>query len=121
MIMHDKNIKSTIRYGLIIIIPLIIATVLMMGYNIYISILKKLNSIDDSQSHNIQAARNYEYGKNIKRVSYLKYVHQNKGEESIYLIEIVRIGKCKYIILSKKNQDPTMLHAYDCDNPSHTK
>lgn len=120
MILDDKNIKSIVKYGLLIIIPLIVASILLFCYNLYISLIRKINEVGSDRSSPKQSYVSNERGKNIKRLSFLKYTHQNnKHDESIYLIEIVKIGNCKYIIVSKKDQDPTIIHANDCDNSIH--
>lgn len=120
MILDDKNIKSIVKYGLLIIIPLIVASILLFCYNLYISLIRKINEVGSDKSSLKQSYVSNERGKNIKRLSFLKYTHQNnKHDESIYLIEIVKIGNCKYIIVSKKDQDPSIIHANDCDNSIH--
>lgn len=123
MILDDKNIKSIVKYGLLIIIPLIVASILLFCYNLYISLIRKINEVGNGRPLSSQRStytRENGFAKNIKRLSFLKYTHQNgKGDESIYLIEIVKIGNCKYIIVSKKDQDPIIIHANDCDNSIH--
>lgn len=118
MILDDKNIKNIVRYGLLIIIPLFVACVLLGGYNLYILLLKNINNVSNTQRQNSSMSNDKQ--SNIKRLSYLKYTHQNVGnDESIYLIELVKIGQCKYIIVSKKDQSPSIIHAHDCENKMH--
>ena len=124
----DKNIKNIIKYGLLIVIPLIIGVLSLVIYDLYTDLLKK---IDENtlyiKDHNVQQLVKQERKsspKNIQRLSYLKYIHYNDKQKTdensaLYLIEIVRIGHCKYIIVSKKDQSPTVLHAYDCDWEGH--
>lgn len=123
MILDDKNIKRIIKYGLLIIIPLIVASILLFCYNLYISVIKKINEMGNGRSPTTQKSTyssGNDFAKNIKRLSFLKYTHQNgKDGESIYLIEIVKIGSCKYIIVSKKDEAPVIIHANDCDNSIH--
>ena len=120
---ESTSIRTIIRYGLLIIIPLIISLILLAGYNLYLSMLRNLNNASyeemlNQHQHNFSTNNGQE--KNIKRLSFLKYTHQNgKDGESVYLIELVQVGNCKYIIVSKKDQDPVILHAADCDNPLH--
>lgn len=121
MVIEDKTIKNIIKYGLLTIIPLIIATILLGGYNLYISLMKSIDVNNRANNQTFYNSKNSEESKNIQRLSFLKYTHKNdnKDDPSIYLIELVRIGNCKYIIVSKKDQAPVIVHAHDCDNPIH--
>ncbi len=123
----DNNIKNIIKYGLLTIIPLIIGTLSLLIYDFYVDILKKIDTATSYiENHNVkqlikkEEKSNY---KNIQRLSYLKYVHNNNQtndqNSTVYLIEIVRIGHCKYIIVSKKDQSLAVVHAYDCDWEGH--
>jgi len=115
------SIKTIIRYGLLIIIPMIVAAIGLGVYNLYLMMLRNMDNSYEEMLH--QRYNNMKYDekdKNIKRISFLKYTHQNgKDDESIYLVELIQVGRCKYIIVSKKDQDPVVIHAADCDNPVH--
>ena len=126
----DNNLKNIIKYGLLVIIPLIIATLSLVIYDFYINLLKKIDDstlyVKDTNVQQLVKNENKSSPKNIQRLSYLKYIHYNDKQKTdensaLYLIEIVRIGHCKYIIVSKKDQDPAIIHAYDCDWEGHKK
>lgn len=95
MIFSEKEVKSILKFCAFIILPLIVGLLLLHGYSLYISLLKNINDIGKkpNNKNGIIFPKDTESSKNIKRLSYLKYTHQNGGEDSIYLIELVRIGR----------------------------
>lgn len=126
----DKDYKNIIKYGLLVIIPLIIGLVSLAIYDFYIDIVKKINDstlyVKEQTVQQLTKNENKPSPKNIQRLSYLKYIHYNDKQKTdensaLYLIEIVRIGHCKYIIVSKKDHSLAVIHAYDCDWEGHTK
>lgn len=128
--MMDKEFKNIIKWGLLVIIPLIIGVLSLSIYDFYIDLVKKLENnqlyINDHSVQQLTKTENKSSPKNIQRLSYLKYIHYNDKQKTdensaLYLIEIVRIGHCKYIIVSKKDQSLTIIHAYDCDWEGHIK
>lgn len=126
----DKNIKNIIKWGLLVIIPLIVGVLSLVIYDLYIELLKKIDEntlyVKDQTVQQLVKNENKQGPKNIQRLSYLKYIHYNDKQKTdensaLYLIEIVRIGHCKYIIVSKKDQSLFVLHANDCDWEGHKK
>ena len=124
----DKNLKDIIKYGLLVIIPLIIGILALVIYDLYVDLLKKIDEntlyVKDQTVQQLTHKENKPSPKNIQRLSYLKYIHYNDRQKTdensaLYLIEIVRIGHCKYIIVSKKDQSLAIIHASDCDWEGH--
>ena len=91
-------------------------------YDYYIDLIGKINNntlyVQDQNVRQLVKKEDKSSPKNIQRLSYLKYIHYNDRQKT-YLIEIVRIGHCKYIIVSKKDQSLAVIHAYDCEWEGH--
>ena len=104
--------KHYIFYSVSIILILALAFIAIYSYDQYIGVKRFQHQKYDEKMERIK-------NQNIKLLNYLKFSHPHHINDddgmSLFLIETIKIDNCKYIILSKKDQSPTIIHANDCE------
>ena len=107
------NKRTIIKYVGISLLTALLTALLLIFYQYFINFFDETEN--ELKKEHEEALRN----SNIKRLHFLKYSHPHHISDddgmSLFLIETVQIDNCKYIILSKKDQSPTIIHANDCD------
>lgn len=104
--------KHRYFYLISIIIIFLLVIVLFYLYDQYLNIRNINNQVFEERMQKVKNS-------NIKQLHYLKFSHPHHISDddgmSLFLIETIQIDNCKYIILSKKDQSPTIIHANDCE------
>ena len=95
----------------------IIAILILLVASFYL--YERYNEIRRSQNEKYDEKREISRNRNIRLLNYLKFSHEHHITDneniSLFLIETIKIDNCKYILISKKGQSPTIIHANDCE------
>jgi hypothetical protein len=121
MIKALNSWKKITIYGLVTLFIFSFSLILMIIYNFYI---QTINLRDDKKSKTGMSDFECEQSNNtkyIERIRQLKvgYKIDNEKNPHIFLIDVIKIDNCKYIMVHNHidgDTDLAIIHANDCEN-----
>jgi hypothetical protein len=113
--------KKIIVYGVVSLFIFSLSLILIVTYNFYVlSLDRKKQNVDESTFMNCEQANKTKF---IERIGQLRtgYKIGNEKNPHIFLFDIFKIDKCKYIMVHSHIEGDTRLafiHANDCSHCS---
>lgn len=118
-----ERMRRFLTYCITTFIIFLLSLLLMISYEFYVKIVN-----DNNTNNKQQAAKKDTTNGNtsnqtnvgVERLSHVKvgYKEDNKDDLHIFVIDVLKIGKCKYILVHShlnSHTDIQLIHANDCD------
>ena len=118
-----ERIRKFLTYCITTFIIFLLSLLLMISYEFYVKIVNDKNTNNKTQTTQ-KAVTNKkpspQINVNVERLNHVKvgYKEENKDNLHIFVIDVLKIGKCKYILVHSHINNYTdieLAHANDCE------
>ena len=118
-----ERIRKFLTYCITTFIIFLLSLLLMISYEFYVKIVNDKNTNNKTQTTQ-KAVTNKkpspQINVDVERLNHVKvgYKEENKDNLHIFVIDVLKIGKCKYILVHSHINNYTdieLAHANDCE------
>ena len=118
-----ERIRKFLTYCITTFIIFLLSLLLMISYEFYVKIVNDKNTNNKTQTTQ-KAVTNKkpspQINVDVERLNHVKvgYKEENKDNLHVFVIDVLKIGKCKYILVHSHINNYTdieLVHANDCE------
>lgn len=118
-----ERIRKFLTYCITTFIIFLLSLLLMISYEFYVKIVNDKNTNNKTQTTQ-KAVTNKkpspQINVDVERLNHVKvgYKEENKDNPHVFVIDVLKIGKCKYILVHihiNNYTDIELAHANDCE------
>ena len=118
-----ERIRKFLTYCITTFIIFLLSLLLMISYEFYVKIVNDNNNNNKTQTTQ-KAVTNKkpspQTNVDVERLNHVKvgYKEENKDNPHVFVIDVLKIGKCKYILVHSHINNYTdieLVHANDCE------
>ena len=118
-----ERIRKFLTYCITTFIIFLLSLLLMISYEFYVKIVNDKNTNNKTQITQ-KAVTNKkpspQINVDVERLNHVKvgYKEENKDNPHVFVIDVLKIGKCKYILVHSHINNYTdieLVHANDCE------
>lgn len=118
-----ERMRKFLTYCITTFIIFLLSLLLMISYEFYVKIVNDNNNNNKTQTTQ-KAVTNkkpsHQINVDVERLNHVKvgYKEENKDNPHVFVIDVLKIGKCKYILVHSHINNYTdieLVHANDCE------
>lgn len=118
-----RRIRKFLAYCITTFIILSLSLLLMISYEFYVKIVNDNNTNNKKQTIKKKVTSgktSVQTNVNVERLNHVKvgYKENSKDDLHVFVIDVLKIGKCKYILVHSHINNYTdieLVHANDCE------
>ena len=118
-----ERIRKFLTYCITTFIIFLLSLLLMISYEFYVKIVNDKNTNNKTQTTQKTVTNKKpspQINVDVKRLNHVKvgYKEENKDNPHVFVIDVLKIGKCKYILVHSHINNYTdieLAHANDCE------
>ena len=118
-----ERIRKFLTYCITTFIIFLLSLLLMISYEFYVKIVNDNNNNNKTQTTQKTVTNKKpspQINVDVERLNHVKvgYKEENKDNPHVFVIDVLKIGKCKYILVHSHINNYTdieLVHANDCE------
>ena len=118
-----ERIRKFLTYCITTFIIFLLSLLLMISYEFYVKIVNNKNTNNKTQTTQKTVTNKKpspQINVDVERLNHVKvgYKEENKDNPHVFVIDVLKIGKCKYILVHSHINNYTdieLAHANDCE------